>query len=63
MNKITNINKYLFDAINMSKKYQGIFVRLLPTQHKELKKIQERDGITITQQIRMAVSKYLRGLA
>lgn len=46
----------------MSKKYQGMFIRLKPKQHEKLQAIQHNDGITIAEQIRIAVAKYLRGM-
>jgi len=45
----------------MSKKYQGMFIRLKPKQHIKLQAIQNNDGITIAEQVRIAVAKYLRG--
>jgi len=44
----------------MSKKYQGMFIRLKPKQHVKLQEIQQEEGITIAEQIRIAVGKYLR---
>jgi len=39
-----------------------VHIRLKPKQHKKLQAIQKLDGISISQQIRIAVSKYLRGV-
>jgi hypothetical protein len=46
----------------MSKKYQLIHIRILLKQYNKLREIQENDGITISEQVRIAVSKYLRGI-
>jgi hypothetical protein len=40
--------------------YQTVHIRLKPKQHEKLSKIQQEDGISISEQIRIAISKYIK---
>jgi len=42
-------------------KYKGFMLRILPIHYDKLKQINEKTGISITSQIRIAIVDYLRG--